>query len=142
MLEVLPAKPIGPPSPGPRHLKMTRYPTRGRVYFEELAQDYGAAYFQDAIGDFIAKINNPGASMGTLNNQARNTLIPFRSVSVFHKIKFSRSDTSESDIVDVVHVRPEQMDAQGRAVPSRFDTVLLRGKQDNIHGVNGKHHFY
>jgi hypothetical protein len=144
VLEVLPANPIGPPGPGTRCLKMTRNPSNRRVYFEKLAQDYGAVYFQDAIGDFIAKVNNPGASTGTLNNQARNTLIPFRSVSVFHKVKFSRvgSNTSESDIVDVVHVRPEQTDSQGRAVPARFDTVLVRGKQDNIHGVNGRHHFY
>ena len=136
------AKPIGPPGPGTRYLKMARNPTKRRVYFEELAQDYGAVYFQDALGDFIAKIKNPGASTRTLNDQARNALIPFRSVSVFHKVKFSQSGTSKSDIVDAVHVRPEQTDSQGRIIPSRFDTVLVRGKQDNIHGVNGKHNFY
>jgi hypothetical protein len=94
-----PAKPIGPPGPGTRHLKMTRNPTKTKVFFEELAQDYSATYFQDALGDFIARLNHPGASMGTLNDRARNTLIPFRWVSVFHKVKFSHSDTSESDIV-------------------------------------------
>jgi hypothetical protein len=80
--------------------------------------------------------------MGTLNDRARNTLIPFRWVSVFHKVKFSHSDTSESDIVDAVYVRPEQTDPQGRTIPSCFDTILVRGKRDNIHGVNGKHHSY
>jgi hypothetical protein len=139
-LGVFPAKPIGPPVPGTRHLKMTRNPTKTKVFFEELAQNYGAAYFQDALGDFIARLNHPGASAGTLNNQARNTLIPFRWVSVFHKIKFSHSDTNESNIVDAIYVRPEQTDSQGRTIPSRFDTVLVRGKRDNIHGVNGKHH--
>ncbi|KAN0103742.1 hypothetical protein V8E52_011679, partial [Russula decolorans] len=132
-----PAKLIGPPGPGTRHLKMTRNPTKTKVFFEELAQDYGATYFQDALGDFIARLNHPGASMGTLNDRARNTLIPFRWVSVFHKVKFSHSDTSESDIVDAVYVRPEQTDPQGRTIPSRFDTILVRGKRDNIHGVNG-----
>jgi hypothetical protein len=138
------ARPIGPPSPGTRHLKMARNPTKTKVLFEELAQNYGAAYFQDALGDFIARFNHPGASTGTLNNRARNTLIPFHWVSVFHKIKFAHSGTNDSEIniVDTVWVRPEQTDSQGRIIPSRFDTVLVRGKRDSIHGVNGKHHFY
>ena len=117
---------------------MTRNPTKRKVSFEELVQDYGAVYFQDALGEFIAKFNYPVASTATLNNRARNTLIPFHWVSVFHKIKFACSDTSNSDIIDAVYVRPKQMDSEGCTIPSRFDTVLVRGKQDNIHGVNGK----
>ena len=42
--------------------------------------------------------------------------------------------------MDAFHVRPAQIDSQRRAIPPRFDTVLVHGKQDNIHGVNGMHH--
>ena len=35
-------------------------------------------------------------------------------------------------------VRPEQNDTRGRLVPSRFDTVLVRGKHQDIHGSNGE----
>jgi len=47
---------------------MTRNPTKRKVSFEELVQDYGAVYFQDALGEFIAKFNYPAASTVTLNN--------------------------------------------------------------------------
>ena len=75
---VFPETPIGPPGPGPCCLKMPQNPTKRKVTFEVLAQDYGAVYFQDALGDFIAKVNHPTASTAVLNNHARNTLIPFR----------------------------------------------------------------
>jgi len=39
-----PTKPIGPPGPGTRHLKMPRNPTIRKVSFEKLAQNYGAMY--------------------------------------------------------------------------------------------------
>ena len=55
-----------------------------------------------------------------------DTLIPFRSVLVHHRIKFT--DLDQSEIVNSIQVRPEQKDARGRLVPSRFDTVLVRGK--------------
>ena len=138
----VPPKPTGPPGLGTHSLKMTQNPTRRRVYFEELAHNYGAMYFQDALGNFIAKVNHPAASTETLDNQARNTLIPFHWVSVFHKIKFICSDTNESNVVDAIHVRPGQTDSEGHTIPPHFDTVLVHGKQDNIHRVNGKHLFY
>lgn len=140
MLGASPEKLIGPPGPGPRYPKMTRNPSKRKVHFEELARDYGAVYFQDALGDFIAKFNNPTASTGMLNNQARNTLIPFRWVSIYHKVKFSDSDTDQSNIVDAIYVRPAQTGSKQRNILQRFDTVLVSGKRDSIHGVHGKYH--
>jgi hypothetical protein len=77
---------------------------------------------------------------GMLNNQARNTLILFRWVSVYHKVKFSDSNTHQPNIVDAIIVRPEQTSSNQRNILQWFDTVLVRGKQDSIHGVNSKHH--
>jgi len=122
---------------------MTQNPMKRKVSFEELVQDYGAVYFQDsdALGEFIARFNYPVASTATLNNRARSTLIPFHWVSVLHNVKFACSDTSDSDIVDAIYVRPKQTDSKGCTIPPpapQFDTILVCGKQDNIHGVNGK----
>ena len=136
--------PIGPPQAHSRTLKMTRNPSVKKVTFDSLAENYGAIDFQDALADFIAQVTHPGTSASALRNWARNLLISFRAVPVYHKIKFTSSDSSlEPDIVDAVFVRPEQKDTHGRIIPSRFDTVLVRGKEEGqIHGTNGKHTSY
>ncbi|KAF8257402.1 hypothetical protein EI94DRAFT_1817982 [Lactarius quietus] len=76
-------------------------------------------------------------SGATLFNLAANTLIPFHSVPVYHKIKFSTSDSLE--IVDSIQIRLEQKDTRGHPIPSWFDTVLVHGKDPNAsaHGTNG-----
>ncbi|KAH9066109.1 hypothetical protein EDB83DRAFT_2506349 [Lactarius deliciosus] len=73
---------------GTRYLKMTLHPTVKAVMFDELAAGYGAVDFQDALADFIALINYPA-----------DTLLPFRSVPVFHRIKYA---SENSEIVDNV----------------------------------------
>lgn len=119
------AKPIGAPRPVPRSVKMTRDPSAKAVSFDDLARRYGAVDFQDVLADFIAQINYPDTSAAAQRTRAADTLIPFRGVPVFHKIKFTSNLTS--DIIDAVHVRPEQRDKHGRIVPSRFDTVIIQG---------------
>jgi hypothetical protein len=133
------AKPRGPPRPGARCLKMAQHPTLKMVSFDGLAQRYGAVDFQDALADFIAQFNNPTASGASLSTFAADTLIPFRSVPVHHRIKFT--DLDQSEIVDSVQVRPEQKDKRGRLIPARFDTVLVRGKSQDS-GISGKSWLY
>jgi len=119
---------MGPPRVCSLTVKMAQNPSR-RVSFNALATDYGALHFQDALGDFIAQVNNPGAAASTLRNRSHNTLIPFSHVPVFHHFKFTKSgsgDSDESQIVDAVHARPEQKDSHGRIIPSRFDTVVVQ----------------
>jgi len=132
--------PIALPKAQTRYPKMTKHPTCKAVSFEDLAEQYGAVEFQDALADYIARINHPGASAATLRARASDTLIPFRTVPVFHRIKFtSTCNSDKSEIVDSVVIRPEQNDTRGRIVPPRFDTVLVHGAhQDAIHGNNGE----
>ena len=136
------SKPIGPPRPSTRRLRMARYPSFKAVSFDDLACKYGAIDFQDALADFIAQTNHPTASGAALAALAANTLIPFRTVPVHHKIKFANSDGTE--IIDTIQIRPEQKDKRGRPIPARFDTVLVRGKAQDagLHGVNGKFCLY
>lgn len=116
---------IGPPRPTTRALKMAQHPSAKAVSFDDLHELYGATQFQDALADFIAQFNYPGTAGNTLLTRARNTLIPFRSVAVFHKVKFVSNDTESAETVDAIHVRPEQKDAHGRIIPPRFDTALV-----------------
>jgi hypothetical protein len=118
---------------------MALNPTLKAVSFDDLAYKYGAIDFQDVLADFIAQTNNPTASGALLSALAADTLIPFHKVPVHHRFKFTNSDGSE--IVDSVLVRPEQKDARGRLIPSRFDTVLVHGKtasQDFVCGNDGE----
>ena len=137
--------PIGPPHISTRTLKLSVKPSIRGVSFEELVDKYGAVGFQDAMATFIAQLNYPGATGNTLQAHADDTLLPFHSVSVFHKIKFSSftsPNAKKPDIVDAVHVRAEQWDQSGCTIPARFDTVLVRGKNSDpksMHGPNGKH---
>ncbi|KAH9005590.1 hypothetical protein EDB86DRAFT_3061765 [Lactarius hatsudake] len=115
--------PIGPSGPVPRSVKMTRNPSAKAVSFDHLSEKHGAIDFQDVLADFIARVNHPEASAAALRTLAANTLIPFRSVPIFYRIKFTSNSTST--VIDVVHVRPEQRDTHGRPVPSRFDTAIV-----------------
>ena len=109
---------------------MAQTPKKRQVPFDDLSRDYGAVDFQDALADFIAHLNHPDASGAVLQNRAHDTHIPFSRVPVYHKIKFiERSHFNKSEIVDAVHIRPEQKDSRGRIIPAHFDTVLVESSK-------------
>ena len=125
---------IGPPRAHTLTLKMAKMPSKRKVSFDSLASDFGALAFQDALAEYIAQLNHPGASRVAVRNHAHNTHIPFSHVPVYYKIKFtSRGDLNQPEIMDSVHVRPEQKDSRGRIIPARFDTVTVQGDKGNLH---------
>ncbi|KAH8991765.1 hypothetical protein EDB86DRAFT_2806455 [Lactarius hatsudake] len=107
---------------------MATHPSEKGVTFDGLFDRYGAADFQDAIADFIVQHNDPGLSAAAARRRADNTLIPFRRVSVFHKVKFANHNRSDPrTTVDVLHIRPEAHNRHGNAItPGRFDTALVK----------------
>ena len=118
---------------------MAQNPTLKAVSFENLAYKYRAIDFQDALANFIAQINNPTASRASLSAMAADTLIPFHTVPVYHRLKFN--SLCRSEIVDSVLVWLEQKDVCGRLIPSQFDTILVHSKtasDDFVHRNNGK----
>ena len=129
-------KPIGPPRAFSQSIKIAQTPSIKAASFEVLARMYGALYFQDALADFIAQLNHAGASTAALRTHAADTLIPFRAVPVFHHVKFMNSESGNGEIVDAVHIRPEQKDSRGRIIPSRFDTVFVRIKGNDGEFLN------
>ena len=79
--------------------------------------------------------------VAVLRARAADTLLPFQSAPVFHRIKFSSSNTDNSEICDSVVVRPEQLDTHGRTVPSHFDTVVVHDAHKSrtiVRGNNGE----
>ncbi|KAF8258427.1 hypothetical protein EI94DRAFT_1912347 [Lactarius quietus] len=125
--------PEGPPVPVPRTTQMALNPTLKAVSFNDIANKYGAWDFQDALTDFIARINHPDASTAALKDLAENTLLPFQTVPVYHKIKFV--STGDSEVIDTIHARPGQRDTHGRPIPSCFDTVIVwsgSGSQEGL----------
>jgi hypothetical protein len=132
---------LGPPQVHHGYLKMPRHPTLKSVSFQRLGSEYGANGFQDALADFIARVNNPGVSSATLRNWAHNTLIPFYAVPVYHKFKFTGNRDNErsgSEVLDSIQVCLEQTDLRGRIIPACFDTVLVREGQYTTSPNKGK----
>ncbi|ETW76279.1 hypothetical protein HETIRDRAFT_429792 [Heterobasidion irregulare TC 32-1] len=122
---------------------MTKHPSRKAVTLSDLALEYGAIDFADALADFVILHNQPNLHPTLAHKAANNLLIPFQRLSVFHKIKFWNHDAFEReegpDTLDAVHVRNARKDRQGRAVPGRFDTVLIDDGSAGPRGVTGLH---
>jgi Plavaka transposase len=68
---------IGPPEAHALTIKMPQNPSKRREFFDAIAYNYGALDFQDALADFIAQLNYPGASKTALADHAHNMHIPF-----------------------------------------------------------------
>jgi hypothetical protein len=84
---------------------LTTYPSKKGITFEGLYSRYGAIDFQDALADFIVQQNYPELSTSTASwRRADNTMLPFRRVSMFHKIKFTDPEDPDTKTVDVVHI--------------------------------------
>jgi hypothetical protein len=123
-------------------VKMAKYPSVWSVSFHDLASKYEAVDFQDTLADFIAQWNHPGASLASVRACTHDTLFPFRSVAIFHKIKFIEGQCGDSsaspEITDCIHIQPEQHDMDGRVVPRCFDTALIQDGSCNNEGLHSK----
>ncbi|KAI9430721.1 hypothetical protein H4582DRAFT_2063461 [Lactarius indigo] len=115
------------------HPFLMMHPSEKGITFGALFDRYGAIDFQDALGDFIVQHNYPELSTSAARRRANNTLIPFRKVSVFHRVKFTNWDDTDQKTVDVLHIRREACNQYGDTIPGRFDTVLV--KHRNRFGV-------
>jgi hypothetical protein len=122
-----------------RRLHMTKHPSVRAVPVERLVEAYGATYFRAALARFIALANNPDLSRAQLEASLHSIRMPFRSVPVWHRIKFLREDPASKNTVtaDSIHVRPSTTDRRGRTVPGRFDTALVNEGTGGDSGIEG-----
>jgi alkyl hydroperoxide reductase subunit AhpC len=89
----------------------------------------------------LAHINNPGVSAHTMRQRARDMLIPFRSVLVFHVIKFTKGGPL-GEISDSAHTRPEAVDLHTQIISARFDTVIVHEDSPQEQGNKGSFQLY
>ncbi|KAF8496900.1 hypothetical protein F5888DRAFT_1614460, partial [Russula emetica] len=125
-----------PPHIPTQTIKMALNPTKSAT-FDVLAESYGAVEFQDALANFLAFLNHPGASTSNLHTRASDTLIPFCSVPVFNNIKFTKcGHLGKSEISDTVHAQPKVVDTHLHVIPGRFDIAIVY--QDALHSQGNK----
>ena len=123
---------IGPLSVRTQFVKMPQTPSGKAVPFPDIFWNHNTPLFQDALGDFIASVNNPGLGVCALCTHGGNTLFTFRTVQVYHNMKFTgMNDAQKWEIVDTVYVQLEQKDKRGWIIPVRFDTVLIQGSDQS-----------
>ncbi|KAJ7118222.1 hypothetical protein C8R44DRAFT_923423 [Mycena epipterygia] len=113
-----------------RKLTMPKHPTHKAVKFTALETDYRATFFRDALSRYIVQLTDPNLSLAQIEREANSFDVPFNSVPVFQRIKFSTSDPYANDgpedsIVDSIHVQPQKISKRGDHVPARFDTALV-----------------
>ncbi|KAH9011880.1 hypothetical protein EDB85DRAFT_2076847 [Lactarius pseudohatsudake] len=109
------------------HPFLTIHPSEKGITFGALFNRYYRAIdFQDTLADFIVQHNYPELSASVARRRANNTLIPFRKVSVFHRVKFTNRDDTIQKTVDVLHIRPEARNHHGDTIPGWFDTALVK----------------
>ncbi|KDQ19622.1 hypothetical protein BOTBODRAFT_102654 [Botryobasidium botryosum FD-172 SS1] len=102
--------------------QMAKHPVR-TVSMSDLASLYGAADFEQAVGEFLVRYKNPALATRQVRRLAESTPLEFQRVAVFHKIKFTIPDFYDGGlptIVDTIHARPH-----AHSTPARFDTALI-----------------
>ncbi|KAF9037045.1 hypothetical protein BJ165DRAFT_1353776 [Panaeolus papilionaceus] len=122
-----------------RRLRMTVKPTRSLVSLLDIEHEYGAVDFVYALRRYVAGYRHPGLTNAQLERETRSIHLPFQKVPVFHRIKFVSFDMHalnplDESTVDSIHVEPEHEDQYGKTIPGRFDTVLVRVKQESESG--------
>ncbi|KAG2124273.1 hypothetical protein BD769DRAFT_1628794 [Suillus cothurnatus] len=127
-----------PPQPRPPEMTchctqtMTKHPTVKAVTIDKLVNEYGAMHFNESLARYVAKVTLPANTTITarqLEDQAADIYIPFRTLSVFHKVKWLLADVhghGDSPVtVDSVHARPGWSGTfASDSVAPRFDTVV------------------
>ncbi|KAG2160175.1 uncharacterized protein EDB93DRAFT_1113727 [Suillus bovinus] len=109
--------------------KMTKDPSAKAVNIDKLVEDYGATYFREALARYITQLNHANAHTQILDVLARDVHLPFRTLPVFHKIKWlsvdSRGLGDAAVTLDSVHARPQR--TSGSCLSARrSDTALVR----------------
>jgi hypothetical protein len=125
-----------------RKLTMPKHPTRKAVKFTTLETEYGAPFFRDALSRYIVQLNDPTLTAAEIEREATSFDVPFNSLPVFHRIKFSTSDPYANNgptdsIVDSIHVQLSKTLKNGDPVPARFDTALINTGTGGKVGVAG-----
>ncbi|KAG1737132.1 uncharacterized protein EDB91DRAFT_1237953 [Suillus paluster] len=122
---------------------VVKHPSAKAISIDKLVEDYGATYFREALAHYITQLNHANDSIPlgsqTLDVLAQDVHFPFRTLPVFHKVKWLSVDTRGHDdataTLDAVYARPQRSSGLGLR-PHRSDTALVSigGNPDVVSG--------
>ncbi|KIL55290.1 hypothetical protein M378DRAFT_49930, partial [Amanita muscaria Koide BX008] len=118
-----------------RRIKMTRKPTIQVVSMDDLVLKYGATFFCGAFTRFVVLWRNPQINRTRLEREVLDVHIPFRTVSVYHRIRFEDAHTLEG-FADTIHIQPQYKNTKGQLIPGRFDTALVKYGSEMQGGIH------
>ncbi|KAM6501374.1 hypothetical protein JOM56_004388 [Amanita muscaria] len=118
------------------HIKMTQKPTIQVVSLHDLVSKYGASFFCDAFARFVVLCRHPQTTRSHLEREAIDVHIPFRTVSVYHRIRFESAHSQGEGFVDAILIRPQYKNTKGHLVPGRFDTALVYCGPETQNGIH------
>ncbi|KAI0324126.1 hypothetical protein GY45DRAFT_1263454 [Cubamyces sp. BRFM 1775] len=123
---------------------MSRHPLVRTLSFDHAMQAYGASQLSEALARFIVQYREPHLTAAEVRREATALYLPFRTLSVFHRMKFILEDAQQLGIMedthDTAHARLERKDKRGQVVPGHFDTVLINENgAGGPTGIEGKH---
>ncbi|KAJ8092679.1 hypothetical protein PM082_007008 [Marasmius tenuissimus] len=124
----------------PLSTRMTRFPTVKTVGFAKLEDHiekggYGAARFEYTLKEFVARYRGL-TNEGQIEDMAIFLSFSFRSVPVWHRIKFRNEELFGSETLDVVAAHPRRINPRGEVTQvSHFDAALIRTDWQNNTGI-------
>ncbi|KAI0764276.1 hypothetical protein BD413DRAFT_698189 [Trametes elegans] len=89
-------------------LKMTRHPTRKSVPLTDLTSitHYGARYLIPTLARFVVQWRHPTFNARRVEYHAEDVVMPFKSLPVYHRIKFWNEAIYGNETIDSIHVHP------------------------------------
>ncbi|KAJ3738205.1 hypothetical protein EV360DRAFT_58335, partial [Lentinula raphanica] len=116
--------------------KLTRHPTMKSVSLVKLEDPspagYGAVDFQLALKRFIVQFRHPDLPKNRVDEYAAFVVLPFRSLPVWHKVKFVNEELFGKTTLDSISAHPRQFDSHGQMTQtSHFGTALIRVNANN-----------
>ncbi|KAJ3781293.1 hypothetical protein GGU10DRAFT_397449 [Lentinula aff. detonsa] len=101
---------------------------------------YGAVKFESTLKHYIAQFRDPELTPGEVENMASFLTLPFRSVLVWHKLKFRHEQLFGKETLDVISANPHRCNLQGQVIQaSRYSTPLIRVEKDDGRGLQIGH---
>ena len=98
-----------------RLVKMPRHPSVSSVPLEILVRDYHAPYLCEALARYVVATNHPDWTHRQVEDAALDTVLLFRKLPVYHKMKFISKVDEEMVIVDSIHANGARKNKQGRS---------------------------
>ncbi|KAJ7902970.1 hypothetical protein B0H13DRAFT_2335403 [Mycena leptocephala] len=100
-----------------------------------------ANQFRDALTRFIVRFNNPTLSTAQVEAQSAGIALPFNTVPIFHKIKYTTEDPYTAggptdSVIDAIHVQPGKQLKNGKELPARFDTACVNDGTGKMTGID------